>query len=184
MKYINALFICCLIMLHTVCAAKSGPPPSARSDKEIKTTQPTELAQSQQTGTESHPVFIKIVPAPDGEKKSAEEKKNRNKKAREDTLLVNATIGIAVVTSLLAFFTAALWRATYYLAKDAKAASERQAREMKESLAIANDAAQAAISGNELNQKTFISSQRPWVVVHKIIPSSALDLKSGLSFSY
>lgn len=35
-----------------------------------------------------------------------------------------------------------------------------------------------------LSQKLFVSEQRPWVVVDKIIPASDFDFKSGLSFTF
>src|SRR5208283_1622093 len=98
--------------------------------------------------------------------------------------LVYFTLFLASITAALAFYTGKLYRATVALGEDAKATSTRQAGEMEKSLAIANSAVQAAISGNELNRKTFISSQRPWVVVHKIVPRSSIDLNHGFSLAF
>ena len=53
-----------------------------------------------------------------------------------------------------------------------------------QALGIAEKAAQAAIEANNLNQKAFVSSQRPWVVVEKIYPNTSLDLAGGLSFTF
>lgn len=35
-----------------------------------------------------------------------------------------------------------------------------------------------------LSRRFFVSEQRPWIIVDKIIPASDLDLKSGLSFTF
>jgi hypothetical protein len=128
------------------------------------------------------PVTIDVFSIPKGEANDKTEK--HNDYSSSEWWLVYLTFLLAVVTFGLALYTAKLYRATVGLGKEAEKTSERQAREMATSLSVANAAAQAAISGNELTQKSFVSSQRPWVVVHKVVPRSAFDLTRGLSFAF
>lgn len=138
-----------------------------------------------QIGTVSFPLFITgEVHSIKNEEETREEVKERKAKAETDAKLVRYTGLLALFTFLLFIFTAALWWVTYRLSVASKEAGARQAKEMEESLAIAKEAAQAAISGNELNQKIFISSQRPWVTVKEIIPRSSLNFNEhGLAFT-
>ncbi|MDO8810574.1 MAG: hypothetical protein Q7J38_00905 [Gallionella sp.] len=145
--------------------------------------------ENQKTGlhksvTKPLPVPIEIAPSSTIKVEANDKAEKHNDYFSAEWWLVYSTFILAIITFGLALYTAKLYRATVGLGKEAKGTSERQAREMEKSLAIADAAAQAAISGNELTRKTFVSSQRPWVVIHKIVPRSALDLNHGLSFAF
>ena len=62
-----------------------------------------------------------------------------------DKLIGYATIALATFTFFLFIYTARLWRATVHLGEEAKRTSDRQANEMANSIAIAKDAAEAAV---------------------------------------
>ncbi|MXS78415.1 hypothetical protein ABF87_10680 [Nitrosomonas sp. JL21] len=143
------------------------------------------IQEKEQIGTVNFPLFIKgEIHSIKNEEETRDEMKERKAKSETDAKLVEYTGLLALFTFLLFFFTAALWWVTYRLSVASKEAGARQAEEMEKSLAIAKEAAQAAISGNELNKKIFISSQRPWVTVQEIIPRSPLNFNEhGLAFT-
>ena len=62
-----------------------------------------------------------------------------------DKLIAYGTIALAAFTFCLFIYTARLWRATVHLGEEAKRTSDRQANEMANSIAIAKDAAEAAV---------------------------------------
>jgi hypothetical protein len=103
---------------------------SAYSDAQPQpqTAQPKKAAKAERLGSEKFPLSVQIVPTTDAEKKAAEEKKHQKEKADEDRWLTNSTIWLAGVTTILAFFTALLWLATYRLVKGSKDTAERQLR--------------------------------------------------------
>jgi len=88
--------------------------------------------------------------------KSAEQQSGRQERAlyeNPEWWLVIATAVLVCVTAGLVHFTKKLWESTKNLAVDAKATSDRQAREMQESLAIAKTAANAAKESRSAAQK-------------------------------
>lgn len=114
------------------------------SDKpNLKTAETKDTPNTEQRGSDTNPFTVKILPAPNADTKAAQEEKYRNEKAIQDEKLSDATIWLARITGVLAFFTGSLWWATYSLAKDAKRTADRQATEMTESLRIAGIAASA-----------------------------------------
>ncbi len=157
------------------------------TDEPIKTEEKNKEhhQEKEQKGTKNSPLYITgEIHTIKNEEEARENAKERNIKAETDATLVIYTGFLALFTFLLFCFTAALWWVTYRLSMASKETGERQASEMEKSLTIAKEAAQAAISGNKLNQKIFISSQRPWVTVPKIIPHSRLNFnEDGLSFT-
>ena len=86
--------------------------------------------------SEQHPIPIQTVPAQESEEQTKKEVSEEKEKLFYDRILTIATV-------LLAIFTGGLWLATYRLAKEARSNSERQADEMKESIAEASRSASA-----------------------------------------
>jgi hypothetical protein len=115
----------------------------------------------EQRGTDEKPFTVKIQKAPDADEKAAKDEEYRKDKAKEDRTLTTATIVLAAVTFILAICTAGLWIVTYRLAKDAEKTSRRQAREMKDSIAIAK-------ASVDLAQQEFIATKRAYVFVDHI----------------
>lgn len=83
---------------------------------------------NEQHGTDQNPISIKILPSPQSKAEATTQENHRKEKAEEDRWLVNSTIWLAVVTTFLALFTAALWWATRKLVIDAKETSKRKLR--------------------------------------------------------
>lgn len=123
-------------------------------------------AGNNQRGSDQLPIVVKVLPTEKNKVEAENATKEQEEKTFNDKRLVQFT-GLLAFIALLQLVVFA-W----------------QARCLGRTVEATKEAANAAIRGNELNRKTFISSQRPWVVVHKIIPSSALDLNSGLSFTF
>ncbi len=84
------------------------------------------------------------------------------------------TVALAVITAILALYTALLFKATVRLGNDAQKASARQERETKESLDQARKSAEAAENANKLSREALIADQRPWI-------SPTFELTSGVS---
>jgi hypothetical protein len=79
-----------------------------------------------------------------------------------------ATVALAVVTTLLMFFTALLWGATYALAKDAKKSAAQQARDVQASLALSRESANIATQAANaaiLHAQAAVAVERPYVRV-------------------
>src|SRR5258708_40181172 len=62
-------------------------------------------SKTDQRGTDSDPVVIKVVPVPDAEKHAARQEEIENHKAKREERLINATISLAAITAFLAAFT-------------------------------------------------------------------------------
>jgi hypothetical protein len=117
----------------------------AQSKQETPQAKPgNQSAANEQRGTESAPVFIK-VPGPTSEKEARYEHYEKEEKPANERSIANATTALAWITGVLAFFTGALWLATYRLARDAKEAAARQAIDMQNSLRIANESVWAEL---------------------------------------
>ncbi len=89
-----------------------------------------------------------------------------------DRLIARSTVALALVTLVLAIFTAALWWATYRLGRDGRAVSERQAAETIRSLEIAasttrtlQEVADATRNNTALLQPMLQKQMRAYVAV-------------------
>lgn len=156
MKYISALFICVLIALHSVCAAQSEPPAPSAGDT---ATQPEANTRQTEEKTQPDNPSPKDNPAIVEISKAPVIQIEATDKTEKRNRYSSAEWWMVYVTGLLSIITfgLAVYTARLFF---------------------------ITARGNELNQKAFISSQRPWVVVQKIIPRSHVDLNKGLSFSF
>src|SRR5262249_29445895 len=84
----------------------------------------------------SPPAASQPIPASATESKSAEKPEQQHDYTTAEWRLVQVTLLLVIVTAALAVYTANLWGATKRLAEDAKTTSDRQAREVRESLDI------------------------------------------------
>jgi hypothetical protein len=87
-----------------------------------------------------------------------------------DTLLVIFNGLLVLFTGLLYYATAGLFRETAGLHN----AADQQALDMKASIAIAKESADAAINGNKLSREAIIADQRPWVSILSPVIESPL----------
>jgi len=100
------------------------------------------------------------VPAKQDEARTTGEKSGEAHEPKsEEKRIADATVALAAITGVLAFFTALLWLATFRLARDAKRTADRQARETVESLKIAADTARFAGS----TVATMQSAEAPYL---------------------
>jgi hypothetical protein len=81
-----------------------------------------------QGGTQSAPLFVKIVPSEGADKPADKGHGPENNEASEEGGLVLPTWVLAVATVLLFAFTAALWKSTSNLVKSERAHAERELR--------------------------------------------------------
>lgn len=115
-------------------------------------------------GTESAPIAVKILPAPDAEDTARKQEDWRKEKATEDSHMTLATIWLAIFTFFLMLFTGYMWQATVALGREAKATSDRQAQEMQSSLTIARQSAVAMTDVAEATRNNALLMQD---VMHK-----------------
>ncbi len=140
-------------------------------------------AASDQRGTQQSPLIVEIAPSPDADKIAEKQETQEAEKSKNDTLIANATAALAAITLFLAFYTARLWKATVELGRDAKNTSERQSREMQESIAVARQSADAAEQAIKATRDAYIASERPWVSVNATINSDLVRKDNGIEFA-
>lgn len=92
------------------------------------TSNSAQTANNKETEKPGKVISVKVLPAPDTETKSTKEEKKEQEKSKVDNLIAYSTLVLAIVTSILAIFTGALWLATRKLVIDAKDTSKRQLR--------------------------------------------------------
>jgi hypothetical protein len=87
------------------------------------------------------------------------------------------TLWLVIFTGGLTISTVLLWRASERQIELAREASAAQSRDMQDSIAT-------AVAANELSNKTFIGSQRPWVVALEAVPIGDLHFGQEIRISY
>ena len=139
----------------------STTPPKASHKPEANPKQHEQHAAADQRGTESSPVFIKVIPTMTVEPQPTKETDNCNEYLSPEWWMIYITGALVLFTLGLMIYTAKLWRATNTLAEDAKRTADRQADQMKQSLAIAQESITLA-------REEFISTHRPRIIVRRV----------------
>lgn len=145
----------------------------------LKSTDGKHTPKSEERGSDSNPITIKIIPSPDAQTKATQEEGYRKEKSVQDERLVGATELLVGVTAILAIFTGGLWYATYSLARETRSTAAQQARDMETSLSLSQQSADAAkISSFAIAEtaKAILSAQRPYVYVVDVVQSSEESL--------
>jgi hypothetical protein len=147
------LFILLFILLLPSLAQSQEPSPSAFLTSKNEQEHSSYTANKTNTynrGSQQNPIFIKELPSEPTASERDAEAKEREQKASNERRTVNSTIVVAIFTAVLAIitgflakYTFKLWHATVDLSKDAKETADRQAKEMEDSLYIANRSASA-----------------------------------------
>jgi hypothetical protein len=132
-----------------------APPRFAESGRypQPHSATPEHNSASKPEGSAASPFFIRI---PKTAEEAAQEAEDRREKASTDWWLMIFTGAVAFFTLALVGATVALYRAGEAQRKHAEKVAERQAGEMKESIAEATRAADTA-------ERTLIAGQRAWV---------------------
>ena len=109
-----------------------------------------QTVQADLRGTRQSPFVVEMIPSERSYAKTDAEKIQEQAKAYDDRLIAHSTLALAVVTSLLALFTLGLmvytgklWGATRKLVEAADTTARQQALDMRESLGIAKQTADA-----------------------------------------
>ena len=160
-------------------AHSQEPAPDGRESSQKSKAQPKSgntAAAKDQRGTAQSPFVVQVLPSENAHTKSQSEQRHENEKTATDELIAYATIALAAITFFLALYTAKLWKATVKLGSEAKDTSERQAREMEQSLSIAKASADAATESAKLSRADFASTHRPRLIVRRIYFRSASQI--------
>jgi hypothetical protein len=177
----------CWILLSSLTSYGQTPTPSESSEKpKPSAEQPKKRTKSDQRGTETSPLFIKIIPPDNAQPEPNDTKANHNEKspnegwASAERWVAIFTGLLWVTTAILASYTAFLWGATKRLANDAKDTADRQARETQESLRIATESANAAKLTVKTMEDTARKELRAYMGVdHIVIYDDHLSSDSG-----
>jgi len=110
-------------------AAESSPLPDGNAiSKQQQTANSSYSPDTKDQAANAFPSIIKIIPTAPLQIEASEREEQRHGFSSAEWWLVWVTLALAVITGTLAWFTFGLW-------KDARDASNRQADEMKESIA-------------------------------------------------
>lgn len=164
------ILIILIASICTICAASqpSNPAPSKPIEKQKNDTNPkkTESAITQpQHGTVAPPLVVKEQELTSNDPNSVGKEEKHKSWFSPEWVLIYVTLLLVVVTALLAQYTYRLWSSTNRMARDATNTAERQATEMKASLEIAKDAANAAMIQAQTSAESLKRSNRAWIGV-------------------
>lgn len=145
------LLLFALIMFVGMNAQSQQPVPPASPENEAQPQRATGVRDTIQSnrGTKQSPIVVELLPAKDAESKVNEEREHQREKSFYDGLIAWGTVALAGFTLFLFIFTALLWATTVQLGREARRTSDRQAQEVQKSLAISQQAADAATKSAE-----------------------------------
>jgi hypothetical protein len=132
-------------------------------------------AQASQPGTENHPFFVQIVPAPKSDDEAAQDAADREEKIQTDVWLVRFTgllFLVGVIQAIVFIVQANRLKETIAAMK---AIDERQSAKVAESIAQATRAAEAMKELAEetkkqalLSHQSYLASHRPLLKIHSL----------------
>lgn len=132
-----------VILFALLVAGAAYSQPLIVEDKNKHTTKAYKKTDSDQRGTEKSPLIIKTLPTKTAEAQTKQEENYKAEHGYNERWTMRAAVGLVIVTSILAFFTYRLWRATKTMVEGAEKVSDSQLREMRKSIAEATRAASA-----------------------------------------
>ena len=130
-------------------------------------------AKKEQRDTESTPLMVRILPPLGANEPPSDYSKVQHDYSSGEWWLVYLTGTLAAFTLGLMIYTAKLWGSTKNAVEEAKAVSSRQAKEMEESLRIANDTAAAAKRTAEVMERQVQAE----IVLHEM---QILNIPDGI----
>ena len=155
----NFLLFLALLFYVGVCASEDTQRQAAATNEKPSNTR-SETYDAALPVTINGPITIEKT-----EKERSEQREETSQSSANESLLVKWTAALVCVTALLVVITGVLAGYTYKLWKGADEASKRQAREMRESLAIARDATDATINTSIPVLAPFITK---WNGLHQL----------------
>lgn len=165
---ISLVLLICLVAGRAYSNPPSPAPPKAEQKNQEHTQDNQKPTSTDQRGTESSPLFIKVIPPLTVEPSPTEHAQQSNGYTSPEWWLVWVTLILAAITAILAGYTAKLWGATKSLAEDAKRTADRQASEMQASLRIAQETAGAATRSADIAEKSLVAAQRAFLFIDTI----------------
>ncbi len=165
-------------------------------DEPAKPGNSHEASADKQRGTKGGPLVVEVAsPIPD-KAATATEQAEKNEKAFNEFLIAYGTValaivtlGLVVVTGVLARYTYGLYKETKVLREGADAAGNRQAGEMAASIREASRAADAmrevanaTFQQGEITRKQFLSSSRPKLILRDA--TSEQDMGNFIKINY
>lgn len=107
------------VLISTSAYSDGHPQPEAKK---------SHTTSNEKESITSAPITVQILPSPHAEEDAAKQEEYRKEKAEEDRSLAKATIWLAIVTTLLAIFTAFLWLSTRKLVMGAEETARKELR--------------------------------------------------------
>jgi hypothetical protein len=162
--YLLVLF--CIVIFASMPSQGQTPTPSKRSD-EPKTQAPnsTKTAKTPQANAKnlSSPEILPIPQQTNKESPKVTEKQNDHSSPNWWLVYLTAALALVMIVQSIAMSLQAHWL-------------KRQTEEIKQSLAIAEDTANAAKKSADVAEKTILATQRPWISVRPLF-------ENGLKFA-
>jgi hypothetical protein len=152
------LVFCSLAVAVGAQPIQQAPAPTSVSEQPDALTSDKPGAGEPKQATQP-PIIVNVLPAPKTDAEAEHERQERAEKAELDRQLVHLTADLASFTAWLVYATAALVVATAGLAIFAYV----QARDMKESLAIAKVAADASAKSAGVAERALTTLERAFV---------------------
>ncbi len=121
----------CLALLVSSEAYSQNPPSSdGKTSQEPKNNSQSSKQHPTKDlrGTEKSPFVVKTLPTEKTEAQTRQEENYKAEHANNERWTMQATVILAIVTAILAFFTYRLWRATKRLVEDSQDTAQRQLR--------------------------------------------------------
>jgi hypothetical protein len=122
------------------------------------------VSDTEQRGTEQHPLVIQAVPVPRLADEIRREDAIESRRSNSENLATIATLIVACVTAILAYYTYKLWDANKTLVEGAAQTAAAQSADMKNSIAEATRAADAMQSVAEATRANAVLVQN---ILHK-----------------
>lgn len=163
----KALLAVLLLSVASVANSALEPPTPSRTDavsqQKGDAAQQNANSKSNERATKSPTAVIEISPATVLKVEATNKTENHHDYASSEWWLVYLTGALVLVTLGLAIYTARLYRATVKLGEEADKTSTRQAAEMSKSIAISEQAANAAIRSAHVAEVALVITQRAYV---------------------
>jgi len=116
MLIVRRFLMAALLFYAGVAGAASSPlAPATRESGRQEQGQPAELkkeAGSDRRGTKDAPLIVEMIPARTRDETAQQQAAYEYEKTFNERLIAFGTVGLAIITAFLAWFTFRLWRAT------------------------------------------------------------------------
>jgi hypothetical protein len=159
-----------------------GSSHSEAASEAYKNNQATKIqtnANEDQFGTDKFPLVVKTIPSNSTEAQTKQEEQEEKKEhANNERNIMYATVVLAIVTAILAFFTFRLWSATKTMVESTDTFSKDQLVKMEKSI---KEATRAAAAMETLAKSADISSKAATESVTALKERTAQQMRAYLT---